>query len=1719
MSPDPQHTGSEAPKGAPRRKHPLWWRLLRATLVGLCVLLIALISMVLVLQTERGAETFRGVLVSQLQVFKDAELQIGSVGGTFLSSLELRDVSLVHTRGDTLVEIDTVRATYRLLPLLQQQIIVDALDITNPRVMTKQEDDGSWDLLNTFPAADEPVDDEPFAYSVRLDDLSLRNGFVSARWFDEEDPLTATLTDIGLTARDFRYSDTDLFGEILQLTMRSVPPGLGDSVTFTARGAFDDRTLTIDTASLLSRRSFAIAEGTVPFGLSNLEATDFTFATSPLAFADIRPFAPGVNPDRMLDLDIQASGRDHRLLADVAGALDDGGTISLAIDASPGLTPIDDEPLRYEIDGQIRDINLSAFWQDMPHEEGVLNADWLADLRGPAVDDLSGSISAEVFDTNIAGFAPERTSFTADFEAGAADIQLTGALRGMELDVAGTTRPFDDVPSYDLVASILNFAPERFLDAEDLTGTLSGSLAVAGSGFDPSTAELTADLQLQPSSVNRITIEQGELGVQLAEGRADFSTAMQFAQGDLSGAGNLTLGDELGYELTQLVFENLNMAAVIGDPSESSFSGTLTLAGRGTVPEELTLEDLQLTLQDSYFGAYTIQELSADAELIAGDLRSTFDALLDGGRIAATVDGTPLADRPQFTLTDGRFLNVDYGILTQQPEQSSDLNGRFELTLDGLDPELMRLRTSVALDSSRVNEQVISEASGTAELLRGQLTSALNVELPEGGFQLEATARPLDEIPSYAVSQGRFERIDVGAFLGLENIVTQLNGQFTLEGLGTDLATMQLESHLNMEPSSLNQATLSSGNIAVSLDEGDAAIQGLLNFLEGNLAVNGRGRLADDIPSYAVSASVDTLDVASLLDLEDLPARLSATLQLEGEGTDLETLTTAGDLSITDGRYGDIELDVLSSQFRMEEGLLTVDELRLTSNIAELEGGGNLAVVDRERRYTSDFELTGQTLDLQPVGNLFDLSILLEEGSIEARATGEPGDVRLTAALDANSLLINNTSITRASLSFESEFEDELASLSGGATLSVGPTSFAALTMDGLDATVGYDGEQFDYVLSVDLDRRRDASMSGIAEFGDEENRVRIDELDLRLDFDRWELLQPSTILIDERYRVRNFLLFSNGQQIALDGVVDFEGNQNVILTLEDVRLAAFADLLGYPGLGGTLNGSIDLTGAAESPQLQGRLRAALESFNEPVGDLTFNMGYDDLALTLDTRLTHEDGSDLTLDGTIPMDLRLKRDEPYDPLEDSLDLALRSDSFSVDWILPFLDPETVDEISGALTARLDIRGTRDDPEMSGRAGVTQGEVRLPALGVTYTGIRGNLTFEGTEATVDELEMRTGRRGRATGSGTIDLSELTLGRFDLELQAREWRAIDTREYRAVTNADIELTGTTREPVIRGSVRVLEADIMADQTAAADLEVVELDERDIQILNQRFGMRVRDRDVDPFDFYDAADIELGVQIDRNVWVRSRRNPEMNIQFTGNIDFEKAPFGEELAFGTIDVVDRRSYIDQFGRRFDIERGTLTFNGPAADPVLDVEAVYRVRSRRSQEPEAIITLRVEGQLERLELTLGSDPQMETTDIISYIVTGRPASESFLLGGRDGVGEDGLVGEGVGFAIGQVANLIENFAGAEFGLDVIEIDQTRGGGTTITAGKFVTRRFFVAVSQPIALGETNTAGTFRAQSYEPTVQLEYSVFDWLLARLAREETGLRINFVWEYAY
>ena len=137
----------------------------------------------------------------------------------------------------------------------------------------------------------------------------------------------------------------------------------------------------------------------------------------------------------------------------------------------------------------------------------------------------------------------------------------------------------------------------------------------------------------------------------------------------------------------------------------------------------------------------------------------------------------------------------------------------------------------------------------------------------------------------------------------------------------------------------------------------------------------------------------------------------------------------------------------------------------------------------------------------------------------------------------------------------------------------------------------------------------------------------------------------------------------------------------------------------------------------------------------------------------------------------------------------------------------------------------------------------------------------------------------------------------------------------------------------------------------------------------------------------------------------------------------------------------------------------------------------------------------------------------MNQDDIISYIVTGRPASESPLESG----GGQSPQEVGAELAFQGLSERITGAAGQSLGLDVFQIKPDGLRGLTLTAGRYVAPRLFLSLQQPIQL--RTDAQRAPGSNLGPAFEMEYAAKRWLRANLRGGSLPPRFFLRGRYAY
>src|SRR5207247_6136902 len=172
--------------------------------------------------------------------------------------------------------------------------------------------------------------------------------------------------------------------------------------------------------------------------------------------------------------------------------------------------------------------------------------------------------------------------------------------------------------------------------------------------------------------------------------------------------------------------------------------------------------------------------------------------------------------------------------------------------------------------------------------------------------------------------------------------------------------------------------------------------------------------------------------------------------------------------------------------------------------------------------------------------------------------------------------------------------------------------------------------------------------------------------------------------------------------------------------------------------------------------------------------------------------------------------------------------------------------------------------------------------------------------------------------------------------------------------------------------------------------------------------------------------------------------------------------SPGGQMAVSGTVRAAE--GTYAAYGQKLTIDRGLITFNGPAENPRLDIEATRPNTDVR-------VGVLVGGTALNPRVRLFSEPELSEVDKLSWLVLGRAT---------DGLGrtETALLQRAAFALLAGEGRASRDPLGQALGLDEISLRQSEGEvkETIVTLGKQLSRRWYVGYER----GLNATTGTWQ---------------------------------------
>jgi translocation and assembly module TamB len=376
--------------------------------------------------------------------------------------------------------------------------------------------------------------------------------------------------------------------------------------------------------------------------------------------------------------------------------------------------------------------------------------------------------------------------------------------------------------------------------------------------------------------------------------------------------------------------------------------------------------------------------------------------------------------------------------------------------------------------------------------------------------------------------------------------------------------------------------------------------------------------------------------------------------------------------------------------------------------------------------------------------------------------------------------------------------------------------------------------------------------------------------------------------------------------------------------------------------------------------------------------------------------------------------------------------------------------------SGAVSVDLSVGGTVAKPLTQGQLKVDHGAIAYIDLPSALSDINGSLIFNQDRLQVQSLTAHTGG-GLVTFGGYATAYNGKLN-FDLTVRGEDVRLRYPPGVSATANADLHFVGTSSASTLNGEIIVTKLAMTPGFDFGAYLE---RSQGSALPPTNRLLNRIR------LDVHIATTPELQMQT-------------ASLRLSGDADLHlRGTAGKPVILGRADIIEGEVQFN--GTKYRLERGDITFINPVTTtPVLDLQASTRVRDYD-------ITLNLNGQIDRPNVTYRSEPPLPTSDIIGLLAFGQTSEESAQLNQSQSAFNSETSSAILSAALNAtVSNRVQKL----FGVSRIKIDpQGLNTETSSTqTGPAVT------IEQQVKNNLTLTYTTNVAQASQQIIQAEYNI-------------------------
>jgi translocation and assembly module TamB len=545
-----------------------------------------------------------------------------------------------------------------------------------------------------------------------------------------------------------------------------------------------------------------------------------------------------------------------------------------------------------------------------------------------------------------------------------------------------------------------------------------------------------------------------------------------------------------------------------------------------------------------------------------------------------------------------------------------------------------------------------------------------------------------------------------------------------------------------------------------------------------------------------------------------------------------------------------------------------------------------------------------------------------------------------------------------------------------------------------------------------------------------------------------WTLQQPASIVYSNGdLQLGEFCLKGGAPSLCISATQMASGAAQGQFRLEHLPLAMLAKLASPEStlkLNGEINGNGDFT-RASSGALSGKatLNSASGGIVYPDDTTHPLLSYENFAIDIvlspqqiatSLHAAFNDGG--RLDGKITLDGAPGSDQA---LNGKIEFGLKN--------LGFIELFTAELVStkGQIDGILHLGGSSSKPNISGDLALTNFASEVPSAGLKlHDGAIKLNSSDGEQFTIDGT-LGSGA-GMLSVQGTLGVAANAPLR--LHIKGDNFTAADIPAARAVIAPNLNLIGDGKSYRVDGEVELSSADIDLAKLPGGGTATAKRS-ADVVIVGE-------DQQKAAASLPITADVTIKLGQGEKLNMDLRQGQEIKLKgfgldgtLAGQLVVSELPGRPTSARGQINV---NGTYKAYGQDLKIQDGRLLFAGPIDNPGLDIRAI-----RVLADQNITAGVRVQGTANRPALTVYSDPVMDQSEALSYLVLGKPL--------RSASGNDsnrlGAAAAALGTASGD---LLAKSIGGKLGVDDIGVaDNSTLGGAAFSVGKYLSPRLYVS--------------------------------------------------------